>query len=76
MKIKRTVKDSYLGIPLSEAGLTETIDEDRMDTIILGNGRLSYAKNHPHRNAQECWEWFKRVGKCETWYATYELLEA
>jgi hypothetical protein len=31
MKIKRTVKDEYLGIALKYAGETEIINEDRMD---------------------------------------------
>lgn len=78
MKIKRTVKDSYLGIPLKYAGETETIGEDRMDRIIRGT--LATQRLHDNRTpdamTRDAWASLKSSGKLETFYANYELLEA
>ncbi len=75
MKIRRTVKESAFGFPLKEAGKVEIIDEDRMRLFIRLSGTLSYARNPPHRNPEECWEWFVGAGKCETFASVFEIVQ-
>lgn len=80
MKIKRTVKDEYLGIPLKHAGETETIGEERMDEIIrrttLGSVLLGESLPSNETKVKQSWDRFKANGKIDTFYADYELLEA
>jgi hypothetical protein len=79
MKIKRTVKDEYLGIALKYAGETEIINEDRMDQIIrrtrLGSVNFGESGLVGDKVARS-WKQFKANGKIDTFYAYYELIEA
>lgn len=74
MKIKRTVKEHYLGCPFKEAGETETIGQEKMETIIRGT-RLGFIDPNEW-GVRAALSQLQRTGKLETFYATYELLEA
>jgi hypothetical protein len=80
MKIKRTIKDEYLGIPLKYAGETEIIGEERMDEIIRSTrlGSVAFGEQIPSNEAKvdQSWRQFKANRKIETFYANYELIEA
>ena len=79
MLIRRIVKDSFLGIPLKYAGEVETIDEDRMESIMRGTAGTIRAGDPPNVTTESkiaaAMASFKESGKFETFYATYELLD-
>lgn len=74
MKIKRTVKDGY-----ADAGQVETIGEERMRNIIMQCFSLGDLNN---RTAEKCYGSNEGIrilttyGRIESFYATYELIEA